>query len=142
MGPAEGWVLIAENCLSKGFMREEKSFYPEYVFEILLVVFLTIELVLVIAMLYPQVIGRQIDFQAEFQPRPEWYFLWLYQLVRYFPGRTASVGTVLVPLAAIILLMLIPFIDKGAHGRVKATVILSALVTAFLIFTLIPALGR
>ncbi|MCK7504993.1 MAG: hypothetical protein MZV70_13545 [Desulfobacterales bacterium] len=27
-----------------------------------------------------------------FQPKPEWYFLWLFQLVRYFPGRAPHVG--------------------------------------------------
>lgn len=121
--------------------KRDKQFYPDYLVEVLLVVFLTIELVLVTAMLFPQAIGRQIDFQAEFQPKPEWYFLWLYQVVKYFPGSAAFIGTVFIPIAAVVLLMLIPFIDKGAHGRVKSAILLSVLILAFLIFTLIPLLS-
>lgn len=118
-----------------------KSFYPDYLIEILFVVFITIELTLALALLYPQPIGRQIDFSAQFQPKPEWYFLWLYQLVRYFPGRTAFVGIVLVPLSAILLLIFIPYIDRGRYGRLRASVAGIALIIAFLIFTLIPVLG-
>ncbi len=118
-----------------------KSFYPDYLIEILFVIFIAIELTLALALLYPQPIGRQIDFSAQFQPKPEWYFLWLYQLVRYFPGRTAFVGIVLVPLSAILLLIFIPYIDRGRHGRLRASVAGIALIIAFLIFTLIPVLG-
>lgn len=122
-------------------MDKEKNFYPDYLIEILLVIFITIELALILAMIYPQTIGRQIDFSAQFQPKPEWYFLWLYQLMRYFPGRFAFVGTVLMPLLAILILMLIPFIDGGRYGRLKASIMVMVLFLAFIVFTLIPALS-
>ncbi|MBI4685846.1 MAG: hypothetical protein HY755_11700 [Nitrospirae bacterium] len=96
---------------------KEKQFYPDYLFEILVVVFITIELVLVLAMLYPQKIGRQIDFTAQFQPKPEWYFLWLYQLLRYFPGKSAFIGAVAIPILAVFILIFIPFIDRGEYGK-------------------------
>jgi quinol-cytochrome oxidoreductase complex cytochrome b subunit len=35
----------------------------------------TIEVVLILAVLFPPQIGREIDFSAQFSPRPEWYFL-------------------------------------------------------------------
>lgn len=123
-------------------MDKDKKFYPDYLIEILFAVFVTIELALILAMLYPQAIGRQIDFSAQFQPKPEWYFLWLYQLVRYFHGKTAFIGTVLIPLLAILTLALIPFIDKGKNGRLKASIAAIALLSAFIIFTIIPALSQ
>lgn len=119
--------------------RKEKSFYPDYLIEILFVVFFIIEAVVILSLLYPPIIGRQIDFTAGFQPKPEWYFLWLYQLVRYFPGRTAFIGTIVIPLLFIVLLLLVPYLDRGRHGRIIAITTGSALLLLFLILTLIPA---
>lgn len=119
--------------------NKEKQFYPDYLIEIIFVIFLTAELALILALVYPPAIGRHIDFSAQFQPKPEWYFLWLYQLVRYFPGKTAFIGTVLIPLFSIILLSLIPYIDRGPRGRLRAILAGIILLLAFIVLTLIPA---
>lgn len=116
---------------------KEKQFYPDYLFEILIVVFITIEIVLVLAMLFAPAAGRQIDFSAQYQPKPEWYFLWIFQILAYFPGRSAFVGAVVIPLLAALILIMIPFIDRGRFGRIKAIIAGAALLLAFLVFTLI-----
>ena len=67
--------------------KKDNKFFPYYFFEITLVVLFTIEVVLVLAVLFPPTIGREIDFSAQFSPRPEWYFLFLYQLTKYFSRR-------------------------------------------------------
>jgi len=117
--------------------NEEKKFYPDYLFVILIVVFLSIEVLLILSISFPQEIGRQINFSAPFQPRPEWYFLWLFEIMRYFPGDTVFIGTVLVPIMIIIGLLSIPFIDKGEKGRVNAIAIISAIYLIFIVFTII-----
>ena len=122
--------------------RNEKRFYPDYLVELLFTAFVVFELALVLALLYPPSIGRQIDFSAQYQPRPEWYFLWIYQLVRYFPGRSAFVGTVLVPIIAVLALILIPFMDRGKRGRLKAFLVGISLVLLFVVFTLAAALSQ
>ncbi|HET6514278.1 MAG TPA: hypothetical protein VFG09_03900 [Thermodesulfovibrionales bacterium] len=119
-----------------------KRFYPDYLVEILFVVFLVTELTLALALLYPPEIGRQIDFSAQYQPKPEWYFLWSYQLVRYFPGNTTFIGTVLIPSLAVLALILIPYIDRGRHGRLRASLVGMFLLLAFVLFTVIPALSQ
>ncbi len=48
-----------------------------------------------------------------FAPRPEWYFLWLFQLLRLFPGKLEPVGVLGVPLVLVLLLMGLPFLDRG-----------------------------
>ncbi len=134
--------MLMETGLPNNYMKthnKKKEFYPDYLIEIIFVVFITIELVLILALLYSPRIGRPIDFSAQFQPKPEWYFLWLYQLVRYFPGKTAFIGTVLIPLFSVILLALIPYIDKGPRGRLKAILVGAILLLAFIVLTLIPA---
>jgi ubiquinol-cytochrome c reductase cytochrome b subunit len=49
---------------------------------------------------------------AGFVPRPEWYFLWLFQLLKYFKGSLEVLGTALVPLVVIVLLLAVPFLDR------------------------------
>lgn len=120
--------------------KRQKGFYPDYLIEILFVIFILIETVLVLALLYPPLIGREIDFTAGYQPRPEWYFLWLYQLLRYFPGRSAFIGALLIPLLSIILLLSIPYIDRGRYGKTLSTLAGLFLLLSFLILTLIPIL--
>ncbi|MEE9523934.1 MAG: hypothetical protein V3V59_04190, partial [Thermodesulfovibrionales bacterium] len=91
----------------------KKEFYPDYLIEISIVIFIAIELAVVLGLIYPQDIGRQINFSTPYQPLPEWYFLWLYQIVRYFPGRWAFIGTVMLPVIAVLLLVFIQYIDRG-----------------------------
>jgi quinol-cytochrome oxidoreductase complex cytochrome b subunit len=122
-------------------VKHPKDFYPDYLVEILLVIFLTIELVIVLALLFPQPVGRQIDFATPFRPKPEWYFLWLYQLIKYFPGKSIVMGTFVLPLTGILMLILTPFIDKGNRGRIKAVLIGTTLLLGFLLLTVIAAIN-
>jgi quinol-cytochrome oxidoreductase complex cytochrome b subunit len=121
-------------------MKRQNEFYPDYLIEILLVIFLVVELIVILALLYPPAIGRQIDFSAPFSPRPEWYFLWLYQLIRYFPGSRIVIGTTVIPLAAVLVLILIPFIDKGKFGRLQVVVVGIFLLLSSVILTSIAVL--
>jgi len=77
--------------------KNEKTFFPYYFFEITVVALFTLEAVLILAVLFPPAIGREIDFSAQFSPRPEWYFLFLYELTKFFPGKWTFVGAVLLP---------------------------------------------
>lgn len=119
---------------------KEKRFYPDYLSEILVVMLVCIEIVLMLALLYPQSIGRQIDFTRQFQPRPEWYFLWLFQLVGYFPGDTAFIGTLIIPLLYVFLLLFMPYIDRGKKGRLRAIMVGSGLLVFFIVLTLLNVL--
>ncbi|MBF0343132.1 MAG: hypothetical protein HQL06_02780 [Nitrospirae bacterium] len=115
---------------------DEKRFYPDYLFEILIVVVFLMALLVVLAMTFPQEMGRRIVLSTPFQPKPEWYFLWLFELLKYFPGRTAFIGTVVLPITFMTALIMIPSIDK--RGRRKAVVVIGGIYLLFLIFTIIP----
>jgi mono/diheme cytochrome c family protein len=52
-------------------------------------------------------------------PRPEWYFLFLFQMLKLFNGPLEVVGTVVLPTLAILTLILTPFIDRGKIVRVR-----------------------
>ena len=93
--------------------KSDIEFYPYYFFEVIVVALFTIEMVLLLAVLFPPALGGEIDFSAQFSPRPEWYFLFLYQLTKYFPGKYTFVGAVLLPGLAFSVLLLAPFLDSG-----------------------------
>jgi cytochrome b6-f complex subunit 4 len=116
--------------------KSDNKFFPYYFFEIMIVVLFTIEVVLVLAVLFPPRIGREIDFSAQFSPRPEWYFLFLYQLIKYFYGRWTFVGAMLLPGLAFSALLLVPFLDKSASAGLrqrKTPVILGSCLLAVVI---------
>lgn len=48
-------------------------------------------------------------------PRPEWYFLPFFQLLKLFPGSMESIVAVGVPAALMILLIALPFFDRGSR---------------------------
>jgi menaquinol-cytochrome c reductase cytochrome b/c subunit len=117
----------------------EKTFFPYYFFEVAVVALFTLEAVLILAMLFPPAIGREIDFSAQFSPRPEWYFLSLYQLTKYFPGRWTFVGAVLLPGLAFSLVLLAPFLDSNKERslarRKPAAVVGFGLLIAVILLT-------
>ena len=50
---------------------------------------------------------------AAYIPRPEWYFLSLFQLLKFFPGPLEPVATMVIPGLVIGFLFLLPFVDGG-----------------------------
>ncbi len=52
---------------------------------------------------------------ASYVPRPEWYFLPFYQLLKLFPGSMESTVAVGVPLLLVIALLGLPFFDRGSR---------------------------
>jgi len=83
---------------------------------------------------------------SDFVPRPEWYFLGLFQLLKYFPGRLEVFGALVIPGLAAILLALLPWIDRGRSREWRSRrVVLGAFaagVTGVIALTVLGALDR
>lgn len=64
-------------------------------------------------------------------PRPEWYFLFLFQFLKYFPGSLEVIAAVVLPTAFIGLLLFLPFIDKNpaTHPKKRPLATSTAIVT-------------
>lgn len=60
------------------------------------------------------------DPSSNFVARPEWYFLFLFQLLKYFEGPLQIVGTVLIPGAVASFLVALPFIDRSPSRAVSS----------------------
>jgi quinol-cytochrome oxidoreductase complex cytochrome b subunit len=57
---------------------------------------------------------------SAYVPRPEWYFLFLFQLLKYFPGKLEFLGTTVIPIIAVLALFLLPFFDRNPRRFWKA----------------------
>jgi quinol-cytochrome oxidoreductase complex cytochrome b subunit/mono/diheme cytochrome c family protein len=61
--------------------------------------------------------GANLDAPSDpskpYPARPEWYFLFLFQLLKYFQGSQAIVGTVIIPNGVALLLFLLPLFGVG-----------------------------
>src|SRR3954467_4994519 len=67
--------------------------------------------------------GANLDAPADpssgnYPARPEWYFLSLFQMLKYFPGNREVVGTIIIPTAIMIVLLLLPLFDRVLPGKV------------------------
>lgn len=115
---------------------KEKNFYPDYLAEILLVILICLEIILIYIFFFPINIGQEIDFIRPYQPRPEWYFLWVFELLKYFHGSLLFVGAIVIPLIFALTIMFIPYIDKKI-GRTKTIWVASTLLSLFVLLTIL-----
>ena len=104
---------------------------------------------LVLAVLATMAFGGAPDLEppadptdATYIPRPEWYFLGLFQLLKYFPGRLEVVGALIVPGIVAALLVLLPWLDRGAdrHPR-RRPFVMSGVIAGLIGVVTLTALG-
>ena len=85
----------------------------------------------------PGWLGKLLDEEADpgtisFTPRPDWYFLFLFYLLRIFKWpETVVIGTVGIPTIALVLLLAIPFMDIRDERRLLRRPV--AIVAAILV---------
>jgi ubiquinol-cytochrome c reductase cytochrome b subunit len=63
----------------------------------------------------PAPLEAPADPSEPYEARPEWYFMFLFQLLRYFHGPYEVVGTFVLPALAFLVLFFWPFIDRNPH---------------------------
>jgi ubiquinol-cytochrome c reductase cytochrome b subunit len=89
------------------------QFWPDQVFKDLIMAGLTFLVLLTLAVFIPpDFTGPADPLDTTYVPKSEWNFLFLYQALKYFPGKLEAVGTVGIPLVIILLLVAAPFVDR------------------------------
>ncbi len=118
---------------------EERYLYPHLLFEIFCVMLIVIETVVLLAIAFPPSIRRQVDFAFQFSPKPAWYFLPLYELVKYFPGKLIFLGASVVPMILVFFLYSVPWLDRNPERDIRRRQgpALVALSLALVILTLL-----
>ena len=117
--------------------KEEKArgvkFYPDIIFKDMLPV-IGLFLVLVGLAAFVGVVNEPPadPSDSSYIPRPEWYFLFLFEMLKFFPGKIEWVGTFVLPTIAVLALLLLPFYDRSPFRhwskRKFGTVFMSVIV--------------
>ena len=99
--------------------QKNKRFYPEQLAEDLGVsLLILLALFALTAWKGVPTEVRADPASTTYVPRPEWYFLFYFQLLKYFEGPIwEPFGVVVLPVAAILLLFLVPLIDRRPERR-------------------------
>lgn len=90
--------------------------------------------VVVLIVLMAAAFGAPLEAPADatdtsYIPRPEWYFLPIYQMLKLVPGSMESLVAVGVPTALLLALVALPFFDRGStRNLLRRPVALAALV--------------
>jgi ubiquinol-cytochrome c reductase cytochrome b subunit len=96
----------------------QTPFYPYQMAKDSTAMLFILTIVLLLAWWLPAPFGSAADpTDNTFVPRPEWYFLFLFQMLRYFEGKWEVVGTFLIPALAVTLLIVLPFVDRNPERR-------------------------
>src|ERR1019366_2876185 len=92
----------------------KQQFFPRQVFKDTVAVFLAFAVLFLMAVVVRVPLEQLADpTDTTYIPRPEWYFLFLFQTLKLFTGPLEIVGSVVLPGAAVLALILVPFLDRG-----------------------------
>ena len=107
--------------MSENNQEKEVPFYPDHVAleaKVALGVVILVVVIGVIGLFAPVGLGAPADsMDTPLHVKPEWYFLALYQLLRFIPKTIGATA----PVLAIVLLAIWPFLDQKPDRSKKTT---------------------
>src|SRR3954463_4726196 len=132
---------IRENGLQKA---KGKPFFPYAVFKDGTMACITLAVIILLAIILGAEIGPKADpTTTSYPPRPEWYFFFLFELLRVIkPPAIVFIATIGVPTICMVLLILLPFIDRNPerHPARRPVAMLTA-ITVIALMTYLTVEG-
>jgi menaquinol-cytochrome c reductase cytochrome b/c subunit len=98
---------------------EGKPFFPYAVAKDSLMACFVLLAIILMSLIFGAELGPKADpTTTTYVPRPEWYFFFLFEVLRVIkPSVLTPLATIGVPTICMILLFLLPFIDRGPERR-------------------------
>ncbi|MGD9091991.1 MAG: hypothetical protein PVF74_04030 [Anaerolineales bacterium] len=98
---------------------ESIPFYPDHVsteFRVVVAMVIIAVVVGILGLFFPVGLGEPADpMNTPAHAKPEWYFLFLYQILKFTSKNTGAV----IPVIGVILLTLLPFLDRKSDTNKK-----------------------
>ena len=112
MNRAEKEEYLREYSLLKS---QGKPFFPYAIAKDGMMATITICVIILMAVLFGAELGPKADpTTTTYTPRPEWYFFFLFELLRVVkPPALVFMATIGIPTICLMLLLLLPFYDRG-----------------------------
>ena len=110
------WTRVGEEA----DVPRPQLFWPHQMLRDAIAALVALAVVCLLALKFGAPIGPLANpADTAYTPRPEWYFLWLFQMLNYFPRKWEVVGAVVLPAAAVILLAAYPYLDRNPERRIR-----------------------
>ena len=95
--------------------NQGKPFFPYAIMKDSTMAAITIGVIVLMSILFGAELGPKADpTTTTYTPRPEWYFFFLFELLRVVkPPALVFIATIGIPTICMVLLILLPFIDRN-----------------------------
>jgi menaquinol-cytochrome c reductase cytochrome b/c subunit len=116
MNQAEKEAYLREYSVLKA---KGKPFFPYAVAKDSIMAAITVLLIAFLSLMFGAELGPKADpTTTTYVPRPEWYFFFLFELLRVVkPPSLTPLATIGIPTVCMILLVMLPFIDRSPERR-------------------------
>ncbi len=100
---------------TSGESQEEKTarFYPDQVYKGTIAFVIVFAVIILMSIFVdPPLEQPAMTPDPNYIPRPDWYFMWLYKMLTFFPGNLEFIGTLGIPVGGMLILFLLPFFNR------------------------------
>lgn len=118
--------------------EKEMIFFPNFLFREAVAALIVAAFILALSLVHPLKVGDPADpSDSAFTPRPEWYFMAPFYLLKIFPSSMEVIPTVIGPALTFIGLLALPFLDRNPERRPRKRPVAMWLMTAGVIATVV-----
>jgi menaquinol-cytochrome c reductase cytochrome b/c subunit len=116
MKPADKQAYLEEYEVLK---KKGKPFFPYAVLKDSAMALIVVAVIIAMSVILGAEQGPKADpTSTTYVPRPEWYFFFLFEVLRIIkPPELVPVATIGIPTICMVLLLLLPFYDRGPERR-------------------------
>jgi menaquinol-cytochrome c reductase cytochrome b/c subunit len=121
-----------------------KPFFPYAVAKDGTMAAIVLLVIILMAILFGAELGPKADpTSTTYTPRPEWYFFFLFELLRVVkPPALVFMATIGIPTIALVLLLLLPFYDRGPERNpLRRPIAMTGAVATVAAMTYLTVLG-
>jgi len=117
--------------------QKAELFYPRQILMDLSLTALLIVGLGILAFFAPVPLGPAVDpANTQYVPRPEWYYLPIFQWLKYWHGAVSVIGILVLPMILVTTVIALPFLDRSIERRPwKRPAAMGAYI--FVMFTLV-----
>jgi quinol-cytochrome oxidoreductase complex cytochrome b subunit/mono/diheme cytochrome c family protein len=99
-------------------VQKTELFYPRQVLMDLSLTALLIIGLGILSFMVPASLGPAANpADTQFVPRPEWYYLSVFQWLKYWHGAVSIIGILVIPSILVFAVLALPFLDRGIERR-------------------------
>ena len=127
-----------DTSTEKQAQEKQMVFFPDFLFKEAVAALIVVIAVVALAVFLPIGMGDPADpSDSAFKPKPEWYFMSAFYLLKLFPSSIEIVPTVIGPTIGFIFLTFMPFMDKNPERSAKKRPVAMALTVCVVLSVII-----